>query len=94
MTIYKRAIKYFGESSQIIKAIEELAELQKELAKHFLNPVDPQIELNIFEEIADCEIMIEQLKEIFSCHKRVAENRQMKLERLEGRIKDSKVNHA
>lgn len=56
------AIEHFGKSSQISKAIEEMAELTTELAR-FQN--DRGMNINIIEEIADVCIMIEQLKEIF-----------------------------
>ena len=45
--------------NQIIKCIEELSELQKELCKYFLG----QRKIgNVIEEVADVEIMLEQMK--------------------------------
>lgn len=56
----KMIAKYYGSSHQAVKAIEEMAELQKELAKYALN--DNYNMKNIIEELADVCIMIEQLK--------------------------------
>lgn len=55
-------INKFGEQSQIIKAIEELGELQVELAR-FLN--DKGDVLKVTEEMADAYIMINQLLILF-----------------------------
>jgi len=67
--LYRRIIKKYGKKDQIIKSIEELSELQKALCKYqlynFPEKLSTLIE-NIGEEIADVEIMINQLKIIFS----------------------------
>ena len=52
-------IKYFGKEKQIIKCVEELSELQKELCKSVNGKGNLD---NIIEEIADVEIMLKQLK--------------------------------
>jgi NTP pyrophosphatase (non-canonical NTP hydrolase) len=64
--IYERAlneaITLYGEPSQTINAIEEMAELTKELCKlHFKNGNGDHIR----EEIADVEIMLSQLRIMF-----------------------------
>ena len=62
MNIYQEAINKFGADHQILKAVEELNELATALM-HFR---DGKVEPNDVEsEIADVEIMIEQLKIIF-----------------------------
>lgn len=61
-SIYKKAISSFGKVAQMIVAIEECSELQKELTKALRGKVNL---LGIAEEIADIEIMLEQLKLIF-----------------------------
>ena len=61
--IYKKAINTFGESQQIIKAMEELGELTTALARYFTKNESYR---NINEEIADVEIMLTQLKIIFN----------------------------
>jgi len=47
----------FGNKAQMIKAIEELSELQKALCKYLLGDQDGE---PIIEEIADVEIMTAQ----------------------------------
>ena len=60
--IYKRLISKFGKQ-QIIVAIEELSELQKELCKHLRHKTNKEA---IVEEIVDVQIMLEQLIEYFN----------------------------
>lgn len=66
--IYKGFTEKFGAEKQIIKAIEELSELQKALCKYL---IDYQLNTytdcyyNVLEEMADVSIMTDQLKEIF-----------------------------
>ena len=59
--IYTYLINKFGKKEQITVAIEELSELQKELCKHlrYFGKIDVE---HISEEMADVEIMLEQLK--------------------------------
>lgn len=63
--IYTYLINKFGKKEQIIVAIEELSELQKELCKYlrYFGKIDIN---HISEEMADVEIMLEQLKVIFN----------------------------
>ena len=84
--IYKQAIDKFGSGKQFIKAVEELAELQQAIIKKFLNP-DVEND-NLFEEIADVEIMLEQLKIIFDCHDIIETVKEKKLKRLKGLIEN------
>lgn len=65
------ALEWYGKAAQCIKAIEELAEVQQAIAKWLnyseLVTAEKHTELcnNIVEEIADCYIMLEQMKAIF-----------------------------
>ena len=59
--ICEEAVRQFGRISQITKAVEEMGELTQALAR-WLNG-DPDWD-NVIEEIADVEIMLEQLKYI------------------------------
>lgn len=61
--IYSKAIEKFGHENQLIVAIEELSELQKELTKALRGKL--RIE-KLLEEIADVEIILEQLKLMYS----------------------------
>jgi len=79
-TLY--AAKY-GNIAQMIKAIEELAELQKAIAK-YLNGQGEQI--FIIEEIADVEIMTSQLKLMFDCENQVEKFKKKKIKRMINRI--------
>ena len=78
---------YFGEKNQLIKAIEEMSELQKELCKVVLTPnltIKPTDE--IIDELADVEIMCAQLRHIFGISEQVDERKIFKIERLKKRI--------
>lgn len=59
--IYRQAVEHFGKLNQIIKAMEECGELIQALARWAEG--EPVIG-NICEEIADVEIMLEQVKVI------------------------------
>lgn len=70
--IMKRAIQLYGPKAQEIKTVEELSELSQAICK-VINAHDHPSMSNLvectahmFEEIADVEIMLEQLRIIFS----------------------------
>ena len=90
-TMYK-AINTYGVENQLIKTVEELSELSQALCKSLirLNYTKEKISLesvnNIFEEMADVEIMLEQCKIMFQCDKEVNEWKHKKIERLERRL--------
>ena len=62
--IYERLRAKFGEENQLVKALEELAELQKEICKCIYSGINTDIN-NLIEEIADVKIMIEQILHIY-----------------------------
>ena len=72
------AIETFGASQQVKKAVEELAELIRALARE-----DGQ---NIIEEIADVRIMLAQLEMIFDIGWEVEHEMSEKIGRLKRRI--------
>ena len=78
-SIAVKACASFDNKQQIIKAIEEMAELSKELAKE-LN--DNGNEDNIREEIADVMIMMEQMVFLFDVKNEIAKWRENKLFKL------------
>lgn len=82
--IYQKALDKFGHSSQILMAVQEMSELTKELTNFLMGRLD-RIE-DIPGEIADVEIMLEQLKIIFDCSDLVKEKKEFKLNRLKGLI--------
>ena len=81
-----KACEEFDNKQQIIKAIEEMAELSKELAKE-LN--DNGNEDAIREEIADVMIMMEQMVFLFDVKNEIAKWRENKLFKLAKLIEDA-----
>lgn len=79
---YKRVIDKFGVEKQIIVAIEELSELQKALCKYLRGKGD---NLSISEEMADVQIMLEQLEFIFSNTQSIENIKELKIRRTEER---------
>lgn len=81
--IYTTVIKIYGEHHQECLAMEECAELIQAI-----NHKHRGREHNIAEEIADVEIMLEQLKIINNCRDEVAEIHKRKIERLYHQVYD------
>lgn len=77
------AIHSFGEEVQERQAIEECSELIQAICHKHRGR-----EHNIAEEIADVEIMLDQLKIINNCDSKVKEIRKFKIERLYQRVFD------
>lgn len=91
--IMHRAIDTYGRRAQCDVAIEEMAELTKALMKTRRVPDDDHAaqehaRSNVIEEIADVEIMIDQLKIMYDEHY-VNAVREQKLVRLESRLNDA-----
>lgn len=63
-------LNYYGKKNQIIKTFEEFAELQELLARS-ITKAEPVSKANIASEIADVQIMLEQMKIAFDCKKEV-----------------------
>jgi hypothetical protein len=85
--IYQRAIERWGINLQSLVAIEEMSELTKEISKATRNSVllNRQESMELIEEIADVEIMLEQLKWwIPTANKEVESYKKSKLKRLQG----------
>ncbi|HHV27404.1 MAG TPA: hypothetical protein GXX63_09440 [Tissierellia bacterium] len=81
--ICKQALDIYGKEAQICMVFEEMAELQKELCKYLRGS---EIVGNITEEIADVEIMLEQMRLLFDIEKEVEEMKEYKLKRLAERL--------
>lgn len=77
--IITAAIDKYGEDQQIIVAIEELSELQKELTKHLRGEGNQK---HIAEEMADVRIILSELGFIFNNFEKVMEWEGVKLNRL------------
>ena len=85
--VFKKALSRFGATAQIVMVFEEMSELQKELCK-LLRGKDTR--RNIAEEIADVEIMLDQMKLHFSLEDHVTNNRKEKVSRLSERLEKEK----
>lgn len=83
------AIRKWGRELQIEMAIEECSELIHALQKLKRDGTNTEKYNHVCEEVADVDIMIQQLKFIFS-YQMIEEYRIIKLERLEKRIADEK----
>lgn len=89
--IYEALVDRYGASTQIVVAIEELAELQQALCKWlrsiYCADQGPRRELmeHIREELADVSIMLNQLELMFGD---TGEIQEQKLQRLFGRVDD------
>lgn len=80
---YKKILNNYGDA-QIIVAIEELSELQKELCKSLRKNYNYG---NIVEEIADVEIMLEQMKIYFEISEdEIEEMKEIKIKRTIQRL--------
>ena len=82
--IFETALKVFGVINQENMAIEECAELIQAINKKHRG-----MEHNIPEEIADVEIMLEQLKIANECHEEVDAIHKEKVERLYNNLIDA-----
>ena len=81
--VLHRALDTYGSRAQIMMVFEEMSELHKELCKYLRGKYSPA---NIAEEIADVEIMLEQMKMLFCCANDVRNERRRKVERLKERL--------
>jgi NTP pyrophosphatase (non-canonical NTP hydrolase) len=81
--IYEDALIRYGRNNQLVVAIEELSELQKEICKYFRHEGKHQ---DLIEEVADVSIMLEQIIYIFDIDEDVKKVMQEKVQRLKGRI--------
>lgn len=82
--LYRLALNTYGPEAQTLMVMEEMAELQKELCKHARGADNRE---HIAEEIADVEIMLDQMMVLHECEDLVAGYKRHKLDRLESRLK-------
>ena len=81
---YTNAMLAFGEQNQLIVAIEELSECQKEICKILRGGEDFR---NLTEEVADATIMLEQIRLMFNINDCVCNFMDEKIKRLDDRVK-------
>jgi hypothetical protein len=81
--VYADALTTFGTNCQLVVALEEMSELQKEICKAFRGEIN---RAHLAEEIADATIMLEQVRQIFNCNEQVCSMMDRKILRLRQRI--------
>ena len=87
-----RVINVFGAQNQKMQALEELMELQSALFENIHRETDNRE--NIVEEVADVEVMLAQIKEIFDIKQEEIEKVQdYKLRRLDHTIEKYLAKH-
>lgn len=94
--IYEQAICLWGSEIQKIIFFEEIGELMKAISKYertvFFEKDAAEPKLKIIEEIADVEIMLAQLKIIYSIDNFFFKTvKDEKIERLKSRIEEEKL---
>lgn len=78
------AIYIYGKEKQTLKFFEEVAELEKELCKNLFGEQNHD---EIVEEIADVEIMLDQIKLMYEAKQSQVERvKAMKVQRLNERL--------
>lgn len=81
--VYDNAISHYGEQNQLVVALEELSECQKEICKFLRGYGNAG---HLAEEVADSLIMLEQVIYIFGLDEMVDQEVDRKVQRLENRI--------
>lgn len=79
----QKALDIYGSDAQTLMVFEEMSELQKELCKHARGKDNVD---QIAEEIADVQIMLEQMIILHDCEDAVKAFRKSKIERLKRRM--------
>lgn len=85
MSLLQRAIAKWGKDAQMKMVLEEMSELQKEICKMWRGKDNRDA---IAEEVADVEIMLDQLKLMLDIPYQVEQHRQNKLQRLQERLEE------
>ena len=81
---YMNALIAFGDRAQMIVAVEELSECQKEICKILRGGENFP---HLAEEIADATIMLEQIRNMFNINDLVCEYMDAKVKRLDERLR-------
>ena len=85
--VYADALETYGITGQLMKALEELSEVQIEI--HRILSVRPNV-FHLAEEIADATIMLEQVRQIFDINEDVCKFMDDKVLRLQRTIETNK----
>lgn len=81
--VYEEALIKYGKHNQLVVAIEEMSELQKEICKYFRHEGKDQ---DLIEEVADVSIMLEQIILMFDIEDDVQKVMKEKVQRLKRRL--------
>lgn len=88
---YKDLIEFYGKEAQARQAMEECAELIQAINKRLRYPDNDKALDGLYEEIADVEIMIDQLRIMFDLdEKKLDEWVKKKTKRVFDRLKNDK----
>ena len=85
--VYDEAIATFGAEAQMVVALEEVSELQKEICKVLRGGGNM---MHLAEEVADATIMLEQLRQVFGINDEVCQFMDQKVLRLQHRIESTR----
>ena len=86
--ICRKVVEMFGADLQQMVAIEEIGELLQAISKRARGKDNRD---NLAEEIADVEIMLEQLKQCHGCHIRGNDHKRKKLDKLKSMVEGVRV---
>lgn len=81
--LYEQALFKYGKIAQEHVLLEEMSELSKVILKGFRGQINRQ---DLIDEVADVEIMLEQIKWIYSITPQVYARKVYKKKRLEKRL--------
>lgn len=84
--VYRGALEHFGRTIQMVMALEELSECQKEICKQLRGYDNLE---HLAEEIADATIMLEQMRLFFGVNELVCQKMDQKVQRLEALLKEN-----
>ena len=83
--LYEKALLVYGEEKQKLMLVEEMSELSIEILKSIRN--GEIIPKRLIDEIADVEIMLEQIKQLYSLGDSVIARKKFKKKRLAFRLR-------
>ena len=89
--LYQSYALFYGSDKQIIKAIEEMSELQKALCKCLIDGqyARPDRRAELIDEIADVSIMLDQVRYLYKIDEQLIYDRiQYKVDRMKDRLSD------
>lgn len=85
-TLYRKALEKYGEKNQRMKCAEECSELIRACLRIDMDICLEESTENFIEELADVQIMVEQMITMYDIYKAVEKVKRLKLKRLEARI--------